>query len=70
MHLKEMNRLGLALLMGHGETSRCELSAAPPPPSTLFNSSHTPATDGGSRDSKESACFRIGARIIQPPVIV
>jgi hypothetical protein len=71
MHLQEMNRLGLALLMGHGETSgQCELSPKAPPPSTLFNSSHTPAIDSGSRDSKESACFRIGARVIQPPVIV
>jgi hypothetical protein len=69
MHLREMNRLGLALLMVHGETSeQCALSTEPPPASTLFNSSHTPASDEGSRDS--TACFRIGARVIQPPVIV
>jgi hypothetical protein len=65
MNLKEMNRLGLALLMGRGETSG-QLSTEPPPPSTIFNSSHTPATEAG----KDSACFRIGARIVQPPVIV
>ena len=71
MHLQEMNRLGLALLMVHGETSeQCGLSTEPPPASTLFNSSHTPASDGGSGDLTESACFRIGARVIQPPVIV
>jgi hypothetical protein len=58
MHLKEMNRLGLALLMGRVETSE-----QPAP-------SHTPAMNSGSRDSTESACFRIGARVIQPPVIV
>src|SRR5205085_11960726 len=69
MHLKEMNRLGLALLMGHGETSG-QLSTEPPPPSTLFNSSHTPAGAAGLRDSTESTCFRIGARLIQTPVIL
>jgi len=54
-HLKEMNRLGLALLMGQVDTSeQRELSVM----------------DAGSRDSTESACFRIGARVIQPPVIV
>ena len=71
MHLKEMNRLGLALLMGHGETSeQPEVSTERPSASTLFTSSHTPAMDSGSRDSTESACFRIGARVVQPPVIV
>jgi hypothetical protein len=53
-HLKEMNRLGLALLMGNADT--------PEQPEL--------AMDTGPRDSKESACFRIGARVIQPPVIV
>jgi len=53
MHLKEMNRLGLALLMGRGNTTeQRELSIE------------------RSRDSTESACFRIGGRVIQPPVIV
>jgi hypothetical protein len=60
MHLKEMNRLGLALLMGRDTTEQRE----------LFNSSRTAGMDAGSRDSTESACFRIGARVIQPPVIV
>jgi hypothetical protein len=69
-HLQEMNRLGLALLMGRGETSeQRELSTESSTAPSLFTSSHTPA-DAGSRDSTESACFRIGARVIQPPVIV
>jgi predicted nucleic acid-binding Zn ribbon protein len=52
-HMKEMNRLGLALLMGHGGmTGQREHFTERSP------------------DSTESACFRIGARVIQPPVIV
>jgi hypothetical protein len=60
LHLKEMNRLGLELLMSHGETSE-ETSEL-----REFNET----SSAGSDDSTESACFRIGARVIQPPLIV
>ena len=69
-HLEEMNRLGMAVLMRQvGTSGQRELSAELPPASTFFSSGRVPAVDAGSRDSTQTPCYRIGARVIQPPLI-
>jgi len=61
--------MGLELLMSQGGTSeQRELSAESPATATFFGSRLASAVDGSS-DSTESPCFRIGARIIQPPLL-
>jgi hypothetical protein len=71
MHLKEINRLGLALLMRQAGTSEQRTpSAELPPASTFVSSGRACAGDAGSRDLTESPCCRVGARVVQPPLIV
>ena len=69
-HLDEMNRVGLSLLMRReGTSEQRELSAELQHTATLLSSGQAPSVGAGSRDSTESPCFRIGARVIQPPLI-
>jgi hypothetical protein len=70
MHLEELNRLGLAVLMRQvGASDQRELSTELPPASIFFGSGRVPALDAGARNSAEPLCFRIGSRVIQPPLI-
>jgi hypothetical protein len=69
-HLEEVDQMGLALMMRQVCISEPHgLSAELPPAATFFSSGRVPAVDAGWRDSTESPCFRIGTRVIQPPVM-
>ena len=65
-HLKELNRLGLELLLRQpGASKQSTLSGQ-----LSHGIDRAQAVNAESVDSTESPCFRIGARVIQPRLIL
>ena len=65
-HLKELNRLGLELLLRQpGASKQSTLSSE-----LSHASDRAQAVNAGSPDPTESPCFRIGARVIQPRLVL
>ena len=65
-HLKELNRLGLELLLRQPSAPKQSTL----PRELSLGSDRAQVGNAGSSDSTESPCFGIGARVIQPRLIL